>query len=191
MASCRHCISKRTCTFSSMRWHDYAMPAHQMQALLGCCSCRSAVRRLRYEADGETLLQTEADATSSNSNWPIFKQDHLRKASRCGSVSSSSLFSMLISQPSKPCHAAMAASWWAQRSAAASDANSRPHAFLPASHSVMNVPSTWPQAYHGVAASVSDVAHNNVRMRPGASPSHRAGAPPSPSRLAALSPGDG
>ena len=37
------------------------MLAHQMQSLLGCCSCRSAVRHLRYKVDGQTLDMEQTD----------------------------------------------------------------------------------------------------------------------------------
>ena len=184
--------SKRLSDISHINWHKHTMPAHQMQALLGCCSCRSVVRHLRYEVRHSLDRKLMPHYHTADGPYPAGpKVLHLRNVSRWGSVPSSTSFSMLTSQPSKPCHAAMAASWWAQRSAAASDANSRPHAVLPASHSVMSVPSTWPQACRHLAALARDVVCVDPSPAAKCSPSHRAGVPPSPSQLAALSPDDG
>ena len=67
---------------------------------------------------------------------------NLRKCRRFGMSADSRSHSMLISQPSNLKKAAMAASWWAVRSAEHSLANTCLHFSVPSPHSVMNVPTT-------------------------------------------------
>lgn len=125
-----------------------------MQTFEGCCSCSNSVRCLHKEllAVGHivecSLLISEENACFKDTSRILkrcsssVEQYHLRNVSIFGMTSSGSSFSMLISHPSKPWYAAMAASCLAHCSADAADANSWQQESFPASHSVMNVPST-------------------------------------------------